>query len=287
MVSLTLYPAQIELTSKPGSTTVTAFTATNNSDTTLFLTPSVSAWQPLGNQGQVSYLDQTPAGFEFTLSNSDRQLNQPFSLAAGQSQQLVLKIRPNSNYSGDLYLTFFVNQTPSPQITEDFTANQNTIRLGAHLLLSYSASTTPDHQLQVTRFFASPKIKDIFTPVNLSATISNPSAFYQPIDGQIEIKKNNLIVGQLTLWPDNVLSQSERLVRCLKNTSEKTTTPSPCFLPAPLWPGRYTAVIHLNNPSPPVEYSFYVLPVSPAIFLLFSFLFLYVFYLLTQHRDKE
>jgi len=272
--NLTIKPAQIEIIAKPGSSITQAYQITNNSPNTLYLTPSVEAWTPQGNDGSVKYC--SPAcpdaynAISYSLGNADLKINQSFTLTPNQSQQLVLKIKSTPDASlGDYYATFFISQFTTDKIrNSDPAAPQTSAKLGSHILLSLSKTESNPASSQIKLFKTSPRLKDIFFgKVNFTAQIDNTSDYYYPIVGKINIVKNGKTQTSLDLAPQNVLAHHSRNINCISPDKQSLQT---CSLKAPFWPGHYTATLSLNPAikSTPVTISYYIFPYYLGLALL-------------------
>lgn len=273
MFNLTLSPPQIEFVLKPGITLTQAYQVTNNSDSSITLNTEVLPFIPRGDNGSVSYSSLlTNPNISFSLNNSDLKLGQPFTLKPQQSRQLVLKIKTSPQTElADYYSTFFVYQTT------DLSANSNNIsqsvgKIGSHVLLSVSNTEFPIINTQIKKFSITPKLKDVFfTPIKFSPNIQNNTNYFFKSLGKITISKNQKIIKQLNLESQNVLANHSRSLFCQNQTT--------CTLSPPLWPGIYTATFELdpNLNVPPASFSFWVLPLSPIIFILLILSFVYFF----------
>ncbi|HPT66174.1 MAG TPA: hypothetical protein PK257_02590 [Candidatus Woesebacteria bacterium] len=262
--NLSLSPAQSEYVLKPGVNLVQAYDVTNNSDSEIILNTEILPWIPSGTDGSVNYNQAiSNPNIEFSLANSDIKLGQPFVLAANSKQQLVLKIKTNSNISlADNYYTFFIFQNQNTiQSNDNFTAA--TGKIGSHLLLTVSNIENPKVESAIQNFSISPKIKDIFfNPITFNGQIKNNSDFFFKTNGKITITKNDKVIKEFELSPDNVLNHHSRNISCLNESS--------CSINPPLWPGHYKVSVILNSDlnSQPYNTSFYVLPISPLLFIL-------------------
>jgi hypothetical protein len=257
---LSLSPPQLELILKPGATIIHTYEITNNTYQNLSLSISIDPWLPQGPEGFVSY-DHVPANpyLSFSLSNSDLKLNQTFILPPQTHRQLILKIKSATDTPlGDSYYTLFVNQDSS-SLTGDLTHSAAAAKVGSHLLISSANSDQIPQKALIKNLTVAPKLKDIlFTPLQISAEIQNTTDFYFPISGTLAITKNNLLIKQFNLTPDNILSHNSRLISCDN---------SPCLLKPPFWPGKYTATI--TTPfSPSHSTSFYIFPFSLITLLI-------------------
>jgi len=263
---LTLSPAQLEYVLKPGVTIIQAYNIINNSDSSITLSTEVLPWIPSGTDGSVNY-DQAVSNpnIEFSLGNSDIQLGQPFVLAGGGKQQLVLKIKTNSSIPlADNYYTFFVYQNSETASSKN-NYSQAVGKIGSHLLLTVSDVENPKVESKIENFSIAPKIKDVFFgPITFKGQIKNNSDFFFKINGKITITKNDKTIKEFTLNSDNVLNHYSRSFSC---SAENNV----CQLNPPLWPGHYKVNVSLDPSLNAKSYdtSFYVLPISPVIFILF------------------
>ena len=264
--NLTLKPAQTELVALPGSTIIQTYDITNNSPNSLVLSSQVLPWIPNGTDGSVDYSQALPnPHLAFSLNNTDLLLGQTFNLDPGQKRQLVLKIKSDSTTPlTDVYYTFFINQTPGFS-NSDISQSAASGRIGSHLLISYSTSDSPHAQFFLSAVTVSPRFKDILFPrLTISAVVNNDSPYFAKIQGKLTVAKNGLVIQQFDLFPDNVLTNSPRQIRCLADNQ-----PVACILNPPFWPGAYTATLtldpSLNSPSATV--TFFVFPYTLTLFL--------------------
>jgi hypothetical protein len=269
MFNLSLSPPQAEFVLKPNVNLTQAYEVTNNSDQPITINTKVLPFLPTGDNGSVTYSDLiSNPNIIFSLNNADIQLGQPFTLKVNETKQLVLKITTTSQTKlADYYSTFFVYQT-NQTTANDTNISQTTGQIGSHILLSVSDIENPTSSGIIQKFLVTPKIKDVFlTPITFNGQIQNNSNYFFKTAGKITIKKGEKVVKELNLDSQNVLANYYRKFSC-DNQS--------CTLNPPLWPGYYTATIQLNSSLniPPISTSFFILPLSPVIFLsLIAFLF--------------
>jgi len=262
--NLTLSPSQIEYVLKPGVTIIQAYDVTNNSDYSITLNTQLLPWIPSGTDGSVNYNQAiSNPNIEFSLANSDLKIGQPFILNANSKQQIVLKIKTSSNIGlADSYYTFFVFQNQNITNSKE-TLSQATGKIGSHILLTVSNTENPKVESAIQNFSISPKIKDVFfRPITFNGLVKNNSDFFFKTNGKIYITKNDKTIKVLDLDQNNVLNHHSRNITC-QNSS--------CSLNPPLWPGHYLVKVSLDSSlnATPYETSFYVLPISPILFLLF------------------
>lgn len=260
--NLTISPAQIEYLLKPNTTIIQAYEITNNSDQDINLTTEVLSFVPQGNTGSVTYQNTSSnPNISYGLNNSDLILGQPFILKANSKKQLVLKIKTSSTAPlQDFYSTFFISQVQKTD-TNFPTASG---KIGSHILLSVTNTENIPSKGTITSFKTNPKIKDVFfSHLQFAGEVKNDSNYFLKTSGQITLSKNDQVLKEIKLQPLNVLSNYYRQIDCqdLQN----------CTLKGPFWPGRYTANLsfdqNLNIPSQST--SFFVLPLSPLLFILF------------------
>ena len=260
--NLTLSPSQVEFVLKPSVTIIQAYEVTNNSPQDIVLNTQISPWVPVGNDGSVSYQQAaTSSDLDFSLANSDLKIGQSFILKANSKQQIVLKIKTSKEISlGDYYQTFFVYQNQDP-LNQNNNFSQATGKIGSHILLSVSNTENTSIKAKLESFKIFPKIKDVFfTPITFSGEIKNDSIYFFKTSGKIIITKNESPIKEIELNNDNVLTNHYRSFSCVDS----------CKLQTPLWPGKYQVTLKMdeNLGIADSSYSFYILPISPIIFVL-------------------
>lgn len=262
--NLSLSPPQLEILTQPGKTIIQAYNVYNNDDQPITLKSSIESWLPQGNDGSVVYLPiSTPSLVSFSLSNSEFQLDQPFTIAPKQKRQVILKIKTEPNTMGDSYHTLFLTQINTATSPNSSTASG---KVGSHILISTSPNQTPPYQAKLIKITASPKLIDVFTsPIQISSEVENLGNFFFTAQGKITITKSGQTIKVMALDPTNVAAQSSRVLNCLENQQ-----PVSCTLNPPLWPGIYTATISLDHPASTKALSttFFVFPYWLALILL-------------------
>lgn len=277
MINLSISPPQLEIVLKPGATFTQAYQITNNSDQTVFLSTSIKPWRPTDTVGSLAYDNSIPPNphLHFSLANANLKLNQTFRLPPHTARQLVLKIKADPNAAlQDSYYTLFISQDPSATLSQ---SPQNLVQIGSHLLLSVSATASPQIKSSFSSFSASPLIKDsLLTPISLTAQINNLSNYFFKSSGNLTISKNQQIIKQLNLYPHNVLAHHSRQISC--STSDTPPRPRVCTLSPPFWPGKYTATLNLSydNHTNSASISFYVFPFPLLFPILFILLLIFV-----------
>lgn len=271
--NLSLSPSQSEYVLKPGVTIIQAYDVINNSDFDITLNTQVLPWIPFGSDGSVSYNQAVSnPGIEFSLTNANLKINEPFVLSANSKQQLVLKIKTNSNINlADNYYTFFVYQNQNT-IQSNNNFSQATGKIGSHLLLTVSDTENPKIDSIIQNFSITPKIKDVFFgSIKFQGQVRNNSNFFFKIGGKMTITKNSKTIKEFNLNPSNVLNHHYRDISCQDQNT--------CTLNPPLWPGHYNLKLELDPSLNAKTYdnSFYVLPLSPLLFLLLITIIIFIF----------
>ena len=267
--NLSITPAQIEILTKPSKTITQTYQIKNNSNSAVHLSTSIEQWQPINNDGSIQYLPKSSSPILFSLLNADIKLGQTFTIPANQSIQLVLKIQIPQSVP-ESYFTLFLLQ--KNQQNNKISTNA---KIGSHILIATSKTENLTHKAAVTNFTTTPKIKDIFfSKIKFDIEINNQSNYLFKNQGKLIISKNNTVLKEITLFEDNNLANHSRLVRC--SLSESDPKPTQCSLSPPFWPGLYQANIKLNDNIKLSNNttSFFILPISPLIFILITIILL-------------
>jgi len=250
-VGLSISPPLLEVMIQPGKSITKAYQLTNNSDFDLYLIAKIVPFTPADLSGNIS-LDHeskiTNHESFFFLQNSNIQLNQPFQLSAGSSQQLVLKVDiPPVAEEKDHYYTLLIEQAEQGE----YIGSRHRIKIGSNLLITVSQSGEPKTEFNLAEFSAQPKFADLFDQVEFNLIVENTGqAFFKP-EGKIEVR-NTLFsrkMSELDLLPENVLVNSSRKIRCMENQAGSDTSEGnenykiiKCAFSSTL-PGKYKAVI--------------------------------------------
>jgi hypothetical protein len=255
-VGLSISPPLLEVMIQPGKSITKAYQLTNNSDFDLYLTAKVVPFTPADLSGNIKLQDSDlpiPTSNFFTLQNSNIQFNQPFQLSAGTSQQLVLKVDiPQVTEEKDHYYTLLIEQAEQGE----YIGSRHRIKIGSNLLITVSQSGQPRTEFNLAEFSAQPKFADLFDQIEFNLIVENTGqAFFKP-DGKIEVYNTlfNRKMAELDLFPENVLVNSSRKIRCMENQTKTITSevsadftsevlrPIACSFSSTL-PGKYKAVI--------------------------------------------
>ncbi|MBU1130447.1 hypothetical protein KKE45_03970 [Patescibacteria group bacterium] len=269
--NLSITPAQIEILSKADKTITQTYQIKNNSNSAIDLSTSIEQWQPVNNDGSIQYLPKSTSSVIFSLLNADLKLGQIFSVPPNRSTQLILKIQIPQSIP-ESYFTLFLkqeNQSRNKTVSHLSSFSSTNAKIGSHILIATSETQDLTHKATVTNFTTAPKIKDIFfSKIKFNIEIENQSNYLFKNQGKLIINKNNVTLKEINLFPNNILANHSRLVRC--SFSESNPKPTQCALSPPFWPGLYQTNIKLNDNIKLSNNStnFFILPISPIIFLL-------------------
>jgi hypothetical protein len=292
--SLSISPPLVEIKIQPGKSLIKAFDIENNGEADLYLRSRIVPFEPKGELGKISLLDDDltlskleSEGLKFGLINVSPSLKETFLLRSGEKKQLVLKITAlQTATEKDHYFTFLIEQTTKGEfISQSVTSTQ--AKIGSNVLLSVSESEPSLFQGQIADFKAVPRLTDIFDKVGFKTIIVNGGGNYFKINGGIEIKNwNGKTVKELRFRPDNVLTASKREAVCWQE--EKETQIDCQFKPS--WPGKYSAVLSFypNDDASQVltrQVVFWVLPIKIVIGLLVVSLF--GWYILARVKENN
>lgn len=226
-VSLSIWPPILDVIIQPGKAITQVFRLTNNGDNTT-ITASIVPFEPADNFGHVKLSSTpSPATAYFSLQNADLNLPAAFALKAGESQELVLKIRvPDTAPEADHYLTFLFDSSNLGLIAGTGTKTQGSI--GANVLLTVSKTGQPVRLAKIDSFTLSPCLfnlsyclLDSFDQPQFKFLVKNTGRNRFKAVGQIDIRNTfNKKIATLGFRQDNVLANSFRYL-----TSDTTWNP--------------------------------------------------------------
>ena len=274
LTSLSVTPPLSEIVIKPGKAITQAFTIKNEGKVDLEVTPTIVDFSPDGKTGAPILLPnntQFPFG---KLENLDKKLNAPFTLQAGKSDQLVVRIAiPEKAEEKEYYQTLLFQTKPKNLQLTDGSGSVSQAWIGVHMLISVSKTGEPLGALTI-HSFEYPKIIDIFSPLKLNLIVKNNGKNYTKAQGEIKITSiTNDVIKVFPLLPENILANSVRLLHASipdpedpKSASAAPFEYRPLFLLGPL-----TISVNVyadGQKQDPVTYSTLALPISPTLALL-------------------
>ena len=229
--SLALTPPVVEVLISPNKKVIQAFTIKNKGSSGQFVI-NIHAVKPLDDQGHVE-LDPNPLDFSsipllVTLQNSNLEFNQPFTIPASASEQIVLGIEGvTTDINQDAYFALVVSSYTNSDLAITSRAGISSLVLAT---LSPSGTLPVDLELQE---FDPPLIHDSSTPLSFSPLVFNKTPTMMRVQGTLILDSgtgNN--IEQLSLYPTLILANSSRT---LKASSGEPPISTPLeFQPHPL-----------------------------------------------------
>lgn len=221
-ITLSISPPLTEAVIKPGKSILVAYTVSNIGDPVV-LSSGVRPFVPQGQFGDLIVEEEFSGPIRFNLENSNIKLSDSFFLPTRQGQQLLLKIRvPEGTPEGDYYYTFFVKNEPG-NFLEGATSSQATAVVGSNILITVTESGLVDVQGGIGQFGVIPKYQLTFLGKKFSffestdtipivLVLNNKGKNLIKPYGTIDLKGNFGERAEFDLIPQNILSQSSRMV---------------------------------------------------------------------------
>jgi hypothetical protein len=263
-LSLSLSPPLVELIIKPGKSVLVAYDFINNGDPNYF-SASVSSFEPKDNLGNIR-LKNVPTGpIRFSLDNSDIQLDQPFFLKTRQRQQLLLRIRtPEGAPNGDYYYSLLVSSQPvGGNEGRSLGAARGTI--ASNILITVTDSGRIDIKGKIAFFDVIPRfsfplgktkinIFDSNDPIPVVLIVANQGQNLIKPRGQISLIGNFGEQIHYEILPQNILSQSQRLIQATPSAQIQTKQPVSTIISG-FFVGRYRLSAEVYFGEGPVKLS--------------------------------
>lgn len=247
---LSISPPLLQVSIKPGKSVTQVFNLQNNSFSSVTLIPQIIPFTSNNISGQPQLQPQLQPDWlsYFSLINTDITLNQPFTIPAGQKQQLVLNLSvPSSSPTHDHYATLLLT-SPENQSTS---LTGISASLGANLLLTVTSTADPHSISQIKELLPQSSLMfkigstfflDNLTPVSFKATLKNQGSHLIETHGLFEIGHQNKTIHLQSLLPVYTLAYSQRQLLA-SPSGQLTFTPSLNHL------GSYQANISLRAPN--------------------------------------
>lgn len=220
--SLSINPPLLRIYIKPGKAITEVFKVENLSTADKTLVASIVPFSEADSFGNPILNPKANAPWlgYFSLVNSQIKLDEPFSLAAGASEQLVLSLTvPESAPLKDIYATLTIS-TYENSVGQTFQGTAVRATIGANLLITISSQAYPDTVLKIEDFFpleggfikiGSLYFADSITPLKFTATVKNEGNFIAETKGVFRVTtKNNKPVYLEGILPTNVIAKSRR-----------------------------------------------------------------------------
>jgi len=298
-VSLSISPPLIETIIKPGKSIMIAYTIKNFGDPT-YLKTKVVSFEPKDNQGNVRLKNDLQGPIRFELDNADLQLERPFFLRTGASQQILLRIRaPEGAPLGDYYYTLLAETIPSGNLDEK-TITQAKATIGSNILITVTNSGIIEVKPKVVIFDVLNKFKifnkkinlfDSFDKIPVLLILENKGKNLIKPEGEIILKDSfgNQIKYQII--PKNILAESQRVIEATESSKLTEPTQNPITLVLSgffLGPYHLSTKINFGENSPTIfaNTQFFSFPFKLTVIIIF--LIIIIIYLTKKlHQDEE
>jgi len=306
-VSLSLSPPLIETVIKPGKSILVAYTITNYGDPTI-LSAKVLPFEPKNNLGQIKIKNEFDGPVRFSLDNSNLKLNQYFFLKTDNQQQLLLRIRiPEGTPEGDYYYTLLAETQPTVS-QEEKSASFAKATIGSNILITVTETGVIDIKPKITIFDVLPRFRfnlfgkiinffDSGDLVPLVLIVENKGKNLIKPEGQIILKGNFGERAKFDIVPQNILSQSQRLlmatpsaeVDCSSSSKQKVCQNNISLVLSGLFLGFYQLSTSLifgeNSPQISASTSFFAFPVK--IFFGLTVVLVLTIFIIKRFKDEE
>lgn len=219
-VSLSISPPLLELIIKPGKSLMVAYRVENFGDPVI-LTVKLHNFEPKDNLGNIRIKDEFSGPIRFDLDNADQELERPFFLKTGASQQLLLRIRaPEGAPEGDYYYTLLAEAAP-PNSKEGVASTRGRASIGSNILITVTDSGSIEVKPKVVLFDLLTKLNlferklrvfDSFDKVPLIFIVENKGKNMIKPEGKVTLSGNFGEQIKYDVIPKNILSESQRLI---------------------------------------------------------------------------
>jgi hypothetical protein len=234
-VNLSFDPPIVQTKIKPGKSIVIGYTAVNLGDPTN-LQFVIRPFTPLGQLGGLAVTPQMEGPVQFSLENTDIQLEKPFFFASKEKKQAVVRIRiPVGIPDGDYYYLVMAETVPAFSAAGQSTGIASAT-LGSPLLISITESGITEIKATVEEFSFKPdytltignnivRIVDNARELPIVCSVRNMGKSLIQPQGTIT-DQNGGLKNKYTIVPQNILSNSQRIIKVFgdENTSSANST---------------------------------------------------------------
>jgi len=234
-ITLSFSPPLIETVIKPGKTILIAYTLKNIGDPVIVNT-KVLPFSAQDTFGNIKIDPEFSGPVRFFLDNSDIELGDPFALNSKQSRQLLLRIRiPEGAPNGDYYYTFLAETQPAPHL-ESSSASTSKATVGANILVTVTDSGNIETKAKISLLDVFSRFKlnllgktlrifDSNDQIPVSLVVANLGSNLIKPQGTISLRGNFGEKAKYEIIPQNVLSQSQRLMIATPSAEIRTLRP--------------------------------------------------------------
>ena len=181
---LSVSPPLLRIHIKPGKSITQVFKVENLGKTEKTLIARIVPFDKADDKGNPLLDPKKTADWlaYFSLANANIKLNEPFIVAAGSSEQLILSLSvPDTAPLMDIYATLMIS-TYQNNIDTTLQGTAVSATIGSNLLITVSTTAFPDTVLKIENF-SPPKgalikignlyFADSITPLTFTAVVSN------------------------------------------------------------------------------------------------------------------
>lgn len=236
-VSLSITPPLLETFIKPGKSIMIAYRVQNLGDPTV-LTAYILPFEARDNLGNIRLKKEFEGPIRFSLDNADLQLNEPFFLKTGDSQQLLLRIRiPEGAPVGDYYYTILA-ETGEPKSLEGVGSAKAKATIGSNILITVTENGLIEVKPKIILFSTlggirirqNLRVYDTFDKIPIVSVIENRGANMIKPEGTITLTGNFGEGMKYDILPKNILAMSQRLVEATSSSQLASNYQSPVTL---------------------------------------------------------
>lgn len=300
-VSLSISPPLLQTTIKPGKSIMIAYSLKNYGDPT-YLQIKVVSFEPRDNLGNIRLKNEIEGPIKFNLDNADLQIERPFFLKNGETQQILLRIRIPENVSeGDYYYTLLAETIPQNNLS-GISSAQTKMTIGSNILITVTNSGIIDIKPKIVIFDVLSKIKifgkkinifDSFDKIPVILILENKGKNLITPEGDIILKNNFGHQYKYQIIPKNILSESQRLIEATPSSDLNTSYQLPATLIlSGFFLGKYnlSTQISFGENSPQIfgKTSFFAFPFKISfLIIIFVFILIYIVDKTKKENQKE
>ena len=218
-VSLSITPPLLETVIKPGKSIMVAYRVENLGDPAI-ITAKILPFEARDHFGNIRLKKEFDGPVRFSLDNADLQLEQPFFLKTGDSQQLLLRIRlPEGTPDGDYYYTLLA-ETTEPKSQEGIGSTSAKVSIGSNILITVTESGLVEIKPKIILFSTlggwkirqNLKIYDTFDKISLISLVENKGKNMIKPEGEITLTGNFGENIKYDIIPKNIIAMSQRMI---------------------------------------------------------------------------
>ncbi len=291
-VSLSISPPILELVIKPGKSIMVAYRVENFGDPVI-LTAKLLNFEPRDILGNIRIKNEFSGPIRFSLDNADQELERPFFLKTGGSQQLLLRIRaPEGAPEGDYYYSLLAEAAP-PNGLEGVASTRARATIGSNILITVTENGLVEVKPKVVLFDVLNKLRifDSFDKIPLLFIVENKGRNMIKPEGKITLSGNFGEQIKYDVIPKNILSQSERLIEASPSAQTTFEEKPISLLLSGFFIGFYRLSTQLtfgeNSPTVFSATSFFAFPIKLTLGIIFVLIITVIIVKRFSHDDED